>query len=64
MGIKYHREFLKSYKKRISPYTKLEKQFKEKLEKFVKNPKDPSLKDHKLIGKKKSFRAFFSDWGY
>lgn len=58
MRIEYHREFLKSYRKRISPYPKLEKQFKEKLEKFIKDPRDPSLKDHKLIGKKKSFRAF------
>ena len=58
MRIKYHREFLKSYKKRIAPYPKLEKQFKKQLERFIKDPKHPLLKNHKLIGRKKSFRAF------
>ncbi len=58
MKILYHRIFIKNYKKRISPYPKLENQFKEQLEKFIKNPNDVSLKDHKLIGKKKNFRSF------
>lgn len=58
MKIQYHREFLKNYNKRIAPYPKLEKNFKEQLDKFLKDPKDPSLRDHKLIGKKKNFRAF------
>ncbi|MEX2007318.1 MAG: type II toxin-antitoxin system mRNA interferase toxin, RelE/StbE family [Candidatus Levyibacteriota bacterium] len=58
MKIKYHRDFLQSYKKRIAPYPKIEKRFKNQLNKFLINPKDPSLKDHKLVGRKKSFRAF------
>ncbi len=58
MKIQYHREFVKNYKKRISPYPKLDTQFKNQLDKFIKNPNDPSLRDHKLIGKKKNFRAF------
>ena len=58
MKIQYHREFLKSYKKRIAPYPRLESQFKKQLEKLISNPNDPSLRDHKLIGKKKNFRAF------
>ena len=58
MKIKYHKEFLKNYKKRIKPQPKLSSQFIKQLNKFINNPKDPSLKDHKLIGKKKSFRAF------
>ena len=58
MKIKYHKDFLKSYKKRIKPYPKLASQFTSQLNKFINNPKDPSLRDHKLIGKKKSFRAF------
>jgi len=58
MKIQYHKEFLKSYKKRIAPYPKLEKQFELQLKKLIINPKEPSLKDHKLIGKKKNFRAF------
>lgn len=58
MKIQYHREFLRNYKKRIAPYPKLERQFKNRLGKFIKNPKDPSLRDHKLVGKKGNFRAF------
>lgn len=58
MKIQYHREFLKNYKKRIAPYPKLEKQFKNQLEKFIKDPREASLKDHRLVGKKKDFRAF------
>ena len=34
MKIQYHREFLKSYKKRVAPYPKLELQFKKQLEKL------------------------------
>ena len=58
MKIQYHREFLKSYKKRVTPYPKLELQFKKQLEKLILNPNDPSLRDHKLIGKRKNFRSF------
>lgn len=58
MKIKYHKDFLKNYKKRIKPYPKLSSQFTKQLHKFIHNPKDPSLRDHKLIGKKISFRAF------
>jgi addiction module RelE/StbE family toxin len=58
MKIQYHRGFLKSYRKRILPYPKLEKQFKMQLEKLLKDSKDPSLRDHKLIGKRKNFRSF------
>jgi addiction module RelE/StbE family toxin len=58
MGIKYHREFLKNYKKRIALYPKFEEQFKVQLEKLLNNPKESSLRDHKLIGKKKNFRSF------
>lgn len=58
MKIQYHREFLKNYKKRIAPYPKLEKQFQAQLEKLLKDSKDSSLRDHKLIGKRKNFRSF------
>jgi addiction module RelE/StbE family toxin len=58
MKIKYHKDFLKNYKKRIKPYPKLVAQFTKQLNKFIKNSKETSLKDHKLIGKKKNFRAF------
>ena len=58
MKIQYHREFLKSYRKRIAPYPKLEKQFQVQLEKLLKDSKDASLRDHKLLGRKKNFRSF------
>lgn len=58
MTIKYHKEFIKNYKKRISPNQKLVVQFKNQLNKFLANPHDPVLKDHKLIGEKSEYRAF------
>lgn len=58
MLIKYHREFVRNYKKRISPTPKLVQQFKKRLERFIQYPNDPILRDHKLIGKKQEFRAF------
>jgi addiction module RelE/StbE family toxin len=58
MKIKYHKEFLKNYKKRIKSNPKLAAQFSKQLNKFIVNPKDSTLRDHKLIGKKKNFHAF------
>lgn len=58
MKIQYHREFLKSYKKRVVPYPKLELQFRKQLHKLITNPNNPTLRDHKLIGKRKNFRSF------
>lgn len=58
MKIKYHKDFVKNYKKRIAPQPKLVKLFEKQLDKFLLNPHDSTLRDHKLSGKKKSFRAF------
>lgn len=58
MKILYHKEFLKNYRKRISPNKKLVLKFQKQMKNFINNPADPSLKDHKLIGKKSEFRAF------
>jgi addiction module RelE/StbE family toxin len=58
MQIKYHKEFQKSYKKRIAPNPKLVAQFQKQLTLFLKNPENPTLKDHKLVGKKLRLRAF------
>lgn len=38
--------------------SKLERKFQERLDLFIKNKKNPILRDHNLIGKLKSFRAF------
>ncbi len=58
MIIKYHKEFAKNYQKRISPDPKLVSKFQTKLKQFINNPTNPSLKDHKLIGRLSSYRAF------
>lgn len=58
MKIYYHKNFIKSYQKRILPNKNLSRRFQERLELFVKDPSDPPLKDHQLTGKKALFRAF------
>lgn len=58
MEIKYHKRFLKNYRKRIASNTKLIAQVEERLEKFKENPADPILKDHKLTGEMSEYRAF------
>lgn len=58
MIIKYHKDFSKHYKKRIAPNAKLTAQFQKQLSKFLADPSDPTLKDHKLVGEKETFRAF------
>ncbi len=58
MKIKYHRDFTKNYKKRIAPNPKFVSQFQKQLVKFIQNPSDHTLRDHKLVGEKYKFRAF------
>lgn len=58
MKILYHKNFIKNYRKRIDPSKKLSSQFKARFDQFLKDPKNPALKDHKLVGKKKGYRAF------
>ncbi len=58
MQIKYHKDFVKNYKKRIAHNPKLVSQFQKQLAKFVVNSDDPTLRDHKLIGEKHELRAF------
>ena len=58
MKIKYHKEFAKNYRKRINSNPKLVSKFQAKLAQFVTNPTNPTLKDHKLIGKLSNYRAF------
>lgn len=58
MRVKYHREFVKSYKKRIASNPKLVSQFQKQLQKFLDDKSNHTLKDHKLVGEKLEFRAF------
>lgn len=54
----YHKNFLKNYRKRIDPNKKLSSQFETRFDQFLKDPKNPVLKDHQLKGEKKEYRAF------
>lgn len=58
MEIKYHKEFSKNYQKRISSDPKLVSKFQTKLKQLIDNPTNPTLKDHNLVGRLSSYRAF------
>lgn len=58
MEILYHKNFLKNYRKRILPHRALNSQFKKRLKLFQDNPKNPILREHRLLGGKKNYRAF------
>lgn len=58
MRLEYTKNFLKSYSKRIGRNKNLDKRFYERLQLFIQNPQNLILKDHKLTGAKKQFRAF------
>jgi addiction module RelE/StbE family toxin len=56
--IEFHRNFVRSYDKRIKFDSKLASQTEARVEIFKKNPKDKLLKDHKLTGSKLGYRSF------
>lgn len=56
--IVFSKIFLKHFKQRIKTNKSLIEQYEERVGLFIKDRKNPSLKDHKLIGKKSDFRAF------
>jgi len=58
MKIKYHKEFTKNYQRRIAANPKLVSKFKTRLNQFIDDPTSPALKDHRLIGRLSSYRAF------
>ncbi len=58
MKIQYSRRFVKNFKARIKPYPKIHDRFDQRIKLFIKNPSSPALKDHRLIGRLKGFRAF------
>ena len=58
MNIKYIGQFSKHFKQRIKPYSPLLSSYAERINLFIKSPKHPLLKDHKLKGKKNELRAF------
>jgi len=51
-------QFIKHYKKRIAFNAKMDQQFDERLELFIKHRQDPLLQNHVLKGDKLGLRAF------
>lgn len=59
MNIRWHKNFEKHYKKRVTPFPKIESRFKLRIKLFLADPQNPLLRDHQLIGKKSIYRAFW-----
>ncbi|MFZ5932715.1 MAG: type II toxin-antitoxin system YafQ family toxin [Patescibacteria group bacterium] len=55
----FHKRFKKNYKRRIFTNPSLDKHFEERFNLFLKDPSDPTLKDHPLTGNLKGLRAFW-----
>lgn len=58
MNVHYHKNFKKHFKLRIEPEPSLDQNFRERLELFLNNSMDPTLKDHPLKGEKSTYRSF------
>lgn len=58
MKIKHHKNFVKSYRKRILNNSALDKKFKERLKLFIEDKQNSLLKDHGLLGGKFGRRSF------
>ncbi len=56
--IVYDKNFEKNLKRRLSNNANLKKKFVEKVSLFLKDPTHHTLKNHKLIGSKKEYKAF------
>ncbi|MBD1822137.1 type II toxin-antitoxin system mRNA interferase toxin, RelE/StbE family [Cyanobacteria bacterium FACHB-DQ100] len=58
MEVSFSPSFRLAFKKRVKGKTDLEARFLAKLEIFIANPFDPSLRTHKLSGKLKDLYSF------
>lgn len=58
MKIRFYRRFKKAYKNRIASNKNLVSQTEERIALFKSNRKHPTLRDHPLVGAKRSLRAF------
>jgi len=58
MKVEFKDAFIKSFRKRYSHDTDVQKRFHERLELFSLNPGNPILRDHPLKGTKTGFRSF------
>ena len=59
MRLARHKNFRKHFKTRILHNKNLVTKFEERLKLFRENPRNPVLKDHKLTGDMKDYRAFW-----
>lgn len=59
MEIQKHPQFIKQFEKRVRNNAKLVSKYKQRVNLFVQNPKNPLLKDHQLTGEQKDHRAFW-----
>lgn len=59
MKINLSDKFRKYYQKRIPQDSSLENKYKERVQIFLRDQRNPVIKDHALTGKLASFRAFW-----
>jgi len=60
--VSFSSSFKRAFKKRIKGDADLEARFWQKLEQFIREPFEPSLKTHKLSGRLKEFWSFSVDY--
>lgn len=58
VSVEYHKEFIKSFKRRFRNNVKVRQQYERRLKLFLSNPQSPILRDHALVGDKLKLRAF------
>ena len=58
MNVLLTKKFKASYKKRILPFKNLDKKFEARYDLFTVNSNSPLIRDHKLKGATKGYRAF------
>ena len=56
--ITFESSFKKSFNKRVSPNLRLSDKFKERMNLFSRESRNPILQDHQLTGKTKHYRSF------
>lgn len=58
MKVEFTKDFIKTYKKRFSSRSSVQKRFEERVRLFIDKSTNPILKDHPLGGKMEGFRSF------
>lgn len=62
MEVSFSSSFNRAFKKRIKGNADLELRFWDRLERFIEQPFDPSLRTHRLSGKLKELWSFSIDY--